>query len=181
MRESKHPNLRIVRHAIKPDLIQFGLPALVVFTAGLVISGTTGWRGLKATAVALLGRPGIPQPPFWESVGLLMVGTGFIVIAVALGTLRLSYSSSLVIRQEHRLVTHGIYRLVRHPIYLGVLMVCLGLAAHAESLPGAVTMAVLVPLFINRIRLEEGLLVERFGEAYRSYRETTRKLIPFVY
>jgi protein-S-isoprenylcysteine O-methyltransferase Ste14 len=39
----------------------------------------------------------------------------------------------------------------------------------------------LIPVFLNRIRIEERMLIEEFGDAYREYRETTRKLIPFVY
>lgn len=49
------------------------------------------------------------------------------------------------------------------------------------SLYGLLAMLNLVPIFLNRIRIEERLLTEEFGDAYRMYRETTSKLIPFVY
>lgn len=60
-------------------------------------------------------------------------------------------------------------------------MVCLGVPVYASSLYGFLTMSVLVPIFLNRIRLEEKLLTEAFGEAYREYQETTCRLIPWVY
>ena len=172
---------RIVRNAVKQDLLQFGLPALVVFTSGLVLSGSDGWRGLAATAGSLLEWRQAPLPPAWESAGLIMVVAGLAIALVAVATLRMSYSSTLVIRQNHRLVTHGIYRFVRHPVYFGVLMVCLGVPVHSASPVGVVTMAVLIPILLNRIRLEEGLLSEEFGEAYEAYSEATSKLVPFLY
>jgi len=170
----------IVRDAARADLLQFALPALVVFTAGLVVSGTSGWRGLAATTRRLV-RDGLSGTSAWETTGLVLILLGFTVALVGLGTLRMSYSSTLVIRRDHRLVTHGIYRLVRHPIYLGVLMVCLGIPLHSASPIGLVTMAVLIPIFRNRIRLEERLLSEEFGEAYDAYRASTGRLIPFLY
>jgi protein-S-isoprenylcysteine O-methyltransferase Ste14 len=42
-------------------------------------------------------------------------------------------------------------------------------------------MSALVPVILNRIRLEERILTEQFGDAYRTYSETTRKLIPYIY
>lgn len=171
----------VVRNAVRQDLLQFGLPGIVVFTAGLVVSGTTGWRGLATTVRGLLGHRQFPAPSAWEVAGLALILIGFAIAFVAIATLGMSYSSTLVIRKGHRLVTHGIYRFVRHPIYLGVLTVCIGIPVHTASPIGVVTMAVLLPIFINRIRLEERLLSEEFGEAYESYRGSTNRLIPFLF
>ena len=52
---------------------------------------------------------------------------------------------------------------------------------YASSLFGLLTMLVLIPILLNRIRMEERLLTEEFGDAYRTYKETTSKLIPFIY
>ena len=113
--------------------------------------------------------------------GLALVVTGFIILLVGAGTLGRSHSSTLVIRENHRLITHGIYRFTRHPIYLGVIMVCIGLPVYASSWVGVLIMSALIPLFLYRIRLEEKLLSEEYGDAYRTYVEATRKLIPFIY
>jgi protein-S-isoprenylcysteine O-methyltransferase Ste14 len=87
----------------------------------------------------------------------------------------------VIIRENHQLVTHGIYRFTRNPIYLGAIMVVIGLPAYVASLYGGVIMLLLIPIILNRIRLEEKLLTEEFKEAYQKYKQTTRKLIPFIY
>ena len=176
---SKHG---IVRSAIREDLLQFALPGIVVFSLGLLTSARDGYDGLVETLWDLIWHP-----RNWELlsvpniVGLAMLVIGLTVAFVAVGTLGRFYASTLMIRQDHRLITHGVYRLVRHPIYLGVLVVIFGVPAYASSLNGFLVMSVLIPIILNRIRIEERLLTEEFGNAYREYQETTKKLIPFIY
>lgn len=114
-------------------------------------------------------------------VGLAPIVTGLAVAIIAAGTLRRFYSSTLVIREDHQLITRGIYRFTRHPTYLGAIMVCIGVPVQASSLFGFLTMSALCPLFLRRIRIEERMLIEEFGDAYRAYEKATKKLIPFVY
>ena len=114
-------------------------------------------------------------------VGLALVVIGFTIDLVAHITLWRFYSSFLVIREDHQLITHGVYRFTRHPIYLGVIMVFIGLSVYASSLYGLLIMSALVPVFLNRIRMEERMLTDEFGDAYRTYKEATSKLIPFIY
>ena len=102
-------------------------------------------------------------------------------MVVGQATLWRNYSGTVIIREDHQLITHGIYRFTRNPIYLGAFMVFIGLPVYAASLYGFLTSLVLIPVFLNRIRLEEELLTEEFQGAYQKYRETTRKLIPFIY
>ncbi len=60
-------------------------------------------------------------------------------------------------------------------------MVLIGVPVFVSSLYGLLTMSALIPIFLNRIRMEERLLTEEFGDDYRTYKETTSKLIPFIY
>jgi protein-S-isoprenylcysteine O-methyltransferase Ste14 len=166
---------QLTHNAIKEDLLQFALPALLIFTAGLLVTGLA----------TILDLSGDPQTLFTLSLstilGLVLIITGFIIMFVAAGTLRHYYSATLVIREDHQLITHGIYRFCRHPIYLGLLMVSAGLPLFAASLLGLLIMSALIPVLLNRIRLEERLLTEEFGDDYVTYSETTRKLIPYIY
>lgn len=114
--------------------------------------------------------------------GLALIIGGLAVMLVAQITLWRSYSSTLVIREDHQLITHGIYRFVRHPIYLGGLTaVIFGIPVFTSSLYGFLVLIVLIPVILNRIGMEERLLIEEFGDEYRSFQKTARKLIPFIY
>lgn len=77
-------------------------------------------------------------------------------------------------------VTSGPYRLVRHPIYLGLSMLAAGEAVAFGSGPALLVVAVaLVPSFVWRANVEEQLLVDVFGERYLAYRTHTRMVVPF--
>jgi len=169
----------IVRQAVGADLFGFGLPALIVFSLGVVVSApdgiwaTIGGPILDPGSVSELGLP--------KAIGIAFFVGGLTLAVVAVCTLRKFYASTLVIREDHQLITHGVYRIARHPIYTGVLLACIGISGYGSSLYGLLIMLALIPIFLNRIRMEERLLTEEFGEDYRSYQRTTRKLIPFMY
>jgi protein-S-isoprenylcysteine O-methyltransferase Ste14 len=79
------------------------------------------------------------------------------------------------------LVTNGIYGRVRHPSYLGLLIMGLGWALTFRSGVGVVLAALVIPPLLARIRSEEALLQSQFGEEYDSYRRRTSRLIPGIY
>ncbi len=177
----------IVRNAIKDDMIYFAVPAIIVFTIGLVFCAIAGARaGLTnfwGIVWDLVKQPGdLFTFPMHSIMGLATIMIGLIIMLVGQITLYRNYSSTVVIREDHQLITHGIYRFTRNPVYLGLIMaVVIGLPVFVGSLYGFVTMLVLIPIILNRIRLEEKLLTEEFQEAYQKYKETTKKLIPFIY
>jgi protein-S-isoprenylcysteine O-methyltransferase Ste14 len=79
------------------------------------------------------------------------------------------------------LVTTGPYRLVRHPIYLGLSMLALGAALAFASWPALlVLLAGIVPTCMWRAAAEEKLLIDTFGERYALYRKQTRMIIPHL-
>jgi len=173
---------RIVRNAIREDLLYFALPAFLVFFAGLVVSAWDGYDGLVAKIWELVRQPGsLYLLSVQNIVGLTLFIVGLTTALVAQITLRRFYSSTLVIREDHQLITHGIYRFTRHPIYLGVIIAIIGVPVYASSLYGLLLMSALIPILLNRIRIEERMLTEEFGDAYRTYKEATSKLIPFIY
>ena len=172
----------IVRSAMKKDLLYFGLPGISVFFAGLVVSGRDGYDGLVETLWSLAaGSQKLEELSTANITGLVMFVAGLTFALVAVGTLRRFYLSTLVIIKGHQLIKHGIYSLVRHPIYFGVIIICFAVPTYATSLYGFITMSILVPIFLVRIRLEEALLTEEFGDAYRMYIKKTKKLIPLIY
>jgi protein-S-isoprenylcysteine O-methyltransferase Ste14 len=91
------------------------------------------------------------------------------------------FSGLVAIQPGHALVTRGIYGVIRHPSYLGLMVNSLGWALAFRSGIGVLLTALtLVPL-VARIRAEEVLLASQFGAAYDAYRGRTARLIPGVY
>lgn len=124
-------------------------------------------------------RSGIDLVLLW--FGVTMVLSGVIIRFVAIATLKKNFSSRLRIRDDHALIKTGIYRWIRHPAYLGLILVFLGIPVIESSVLGFLVMLLIVPLLIHRISLEESMLIERFGAEYEEYRKNSKKLIPFLY
>lgn len=78
------------------------------------------------------------------------------------------------------LVTHGVYRLVRHPMYLAALLVCLGFSLVTASTARLLLTLILFIFFDLKSRREERWLVERYP-GYSQYQQHSRRLIPWVY
>jgi protein-S-isoprenylcysteine O-methyltransferase Ste14 len=160
-----------VQNHVKEDLFSFAIPALVLFSAGVAVCG---WDFAR--------RYG----DVWEPSALSLLG-GILVLAgianniVCQFTMGRSYSSTLITREDHRLITHGMYAYVRHPIYLGVCIASTGIAIFTSSLLGLVVLWSTIPFIFRRIRMEESMLVDEFGKEYEAYRGRTKKLVPFVY
>lgn len=112
-----------------------------------------------------------------------------IAIFAAGGVLRLwpvfvlgrRFSGLVAIQSGHTLVTTGIYRLIRHPSYLGLLLTALGWALGFRSGVGLLLLALLIPPLLRRIRAEERLLETQFGDEYRAYARRTSRLLPGIY
>jgi protein-S-isoprenylcysteine O-methyltransferase Ste14 len=91
------------------------------------------------------------------------------------------FSGLVAIQPGHTLVTSGIYSVIRHPSYLGLLVNALGWALAFRSGVGVLLTAFTIPPLIARIRAEERLLSAQFGDAYDAYRSRTSRLLPGIY
>ncbi len=176
----------IVRNAIIKDMLQFALPGMTVFIIELQFCARAGARnglsGLWGTIWGLVKQPQtLSMFPVRSIIGLALFVVGLTIMLIGQITLFRNYSSTVVIREGHQLITYGIYRFIRNPMYLGAIMVTTGLPVYVASLYGYLTSLVLIPIILNRIRLEEKLLTEEFQDSYQKYKETSKKLIPFIY
>jgi protein-S-isoprenylcysteine O-methyltransferase Ste14 len=112
-----------------------------------------------------------------------------VFLYVAGGTLRIwpvfvlgrRFSGLVAIQPGHELVKDGIYRLIRHPSYLGAIILMFGWALAFRSAPGVILAALIIPPLIARIRSEEALLRTQFGDQYDAYCRRTSRLIPGIY
>jgi protein-S-isoprenylcysteine O-methyltransferase Ste14 len=91
------------------------------------------------------------------------------------------FSGLVAIQPGHTLVNSGIYGLIRHPSYLGLLVSSLGWGLAFRSGLGVLLTALTIPPLLVRIRAEERLLRTQFGAEYDAYRARTSRLIPRLY
>jgi len=115
----------------------------------------------------------------WLGVFLFVVGGALRIWPVFV--LGRRFSGLVAIQPEHRLVTSGIYSVIRHPSYLGLLVNALGWGLAFRSGVGVVLVMLVLPPLLARISAEEKLLKAHFGDAYESYRARTSRLIPGIY
>jgi protein-S-isoprenylcysteine O-methyltransferase Ste14 len=119
----------------------------------------------------------------WLSPFLLAVLLAGIVIRLtAIVTLGKSFSVNVAIRTEQTMQKTGLYRIVRHPSYLGLLIIFFAIGLQTRN--WASLIAVLIPTtlaLLYRIHVEEDALLAHFGEDYAAYCRETKRLIPGVY
>ena len=93
-----------------------------------------------------------------------------------------NWSITLEVRDRHRLITQGIYRRVRHPMYTALLLYGV---AHALVIPnwvaGPSNLVAFAVLFALRVRAEERMMLEQFGDEYTAYVARTNRLVPGVW
>jgi protein-S-isoprenylcysteine O-methyltransferase Ste14 len=135
-----------------------------------------------ALCAPLLRRlPVRPLPWPVAALGLALQATGLGLRTWSMQTLSESYTRTLRVSNEQEVVDRGPYRHVRHPGYLGSLLIWTGFALSSCSVPvvGAVA-ALVVPAYLRRIDTEEALL-ERELHGNAAYRARTRRLVPTLW
>ena len=114
-------------------------------------------------------------------IGVILYLAGGVLRIWPVFVLGRRFSGLVAIQPGHTLVTNGIYRTVRNPSYLGMLVLSLGWALAFRSLVGVVLALINIVPLIARIRSEEALLHAQFGEQYDVYRRRTWRLVPGLY
>jgi protein-S-isoprenylcysteine O-methyltransferase Ste14 len=180
--------------------------ALVIVTAAMVVAAlfssanlSSGEREDRSNrwVIGALGLIGLlsawlpaytDRREFWILDGDAVRWIG-VVLYTAGGALRLwpvfvlgcRFSGLVAIQPGHTLMTSGMYRAIRNPSYLGLLVLSSGWALAFRSVVGVLLVALMIPPLIARIHSEEALLRAQFGEEYAAYCARTWRLIPGLY
>ncbi|MBV9233105.1 MAG: isoprenylcysteine carboxylmethyltransferase family protein [Candidatus Eremiobacteraeota bacterium] len=133
-------------------------------------------------------------PPYTDRIGFLTldgdairwIGAALFAIGAALRIwpvyiLGNRFSGLVAIQRNHQLVTTGLYGVIRHPSYAGLLISSVGWSLAFRSGAGLILTAVLLFATIGRIEAEEALLRSHFGTEYDTYRARSARLIPGIY
>ena len=147
------------------------------------------WVWLVIAYVLLIYGPRLPYPlnlrivpnvapTAWAAAVLCIIGLAFAVWArIILGR---NWSGAVTLKEGHELVERGAYRLVRHPIYTGLLTMFFATALALGYLAGFAGALLLFASFWIKLRDEEQLMLQQFPEGYAAYRQRAKCIIPFV-
>jgi len=118
-----------------------------------------------------------------QTIGFILVLLGFVEGIVARKILDDNWTNSneYQIKKNHELITNGIYKYVRHPIYGGLLLMVPGVLLVAGSYTFIAGLILMFIVFQALARREEKILSKHFGTKYTQYMKTTKKFIPFIY
>jgi protein-S-isoprenylcysteine O-methyltransferase len=119
------------------------------------------------------------SPLAW--IGIAIGATGLGIRVWSMRVLGRDYTRSLRTRDAQVVIERGPYRLVRHPGYIGSILVWTGSRLAVNWLVAAATALVLLLVYAYRIDAEEQMLVDHFGDAYRAYRTRTWRLVPYIW
>ena len=177
-------------------IVTFALCGAALVSGGNLSRGEREDRSNRWVIVALgligLAHAYLPaytdRKDLWTLDGDVIRWLGVVLFAAG-GALRLwpvfvlgrRFSGLVAIQPGHELVTTGVYGVIRHPSYLGMLANALGWALAFRSGVGVLLTVLMLPPLLERIRAEEALLRQHFGDAYEAYCRRTSRLIPGVY
>jgi protein-S-isoprenylcysteine O-methyltransferase Ste14 len=177
-------------------VVLFALSILSFFAGGNVNAGVREDRGNRwvIAVFVIIGFLNAYLPAYtdrkelWTIDGDAIRWLGVALFAIG-GALRIwpvfvlghRFSGLVAIQPGHTLVTGGIYRVIRHPSYLGLLINSLGWSLAFRSGVGVLLTGLLIPPLLARISAEETLLHSEFGDNYNAYRSRTWRLIPGIF
>ena len=114
---------------------------------------------------------------------------GILIFAIALWLfwrshhdLGKNWSPTLQVREDHTLITHGVYQTIRHPMYTAIwlwsIAQALLLTNWLAGLSGIITFGA---LYLIRVSNEEKMMLEQFGDQYQAYTQKTKRLFPYLF
>lgn len=153
----------------------------ILYWIGYLLIGDFKFLGRFGIPTRTLAIPLVSQTIFVKVVAAILLVVGLIIAITARYTLAGNWSNSVALKENHELITTGLYGYVRHPIYTGMLMMFLGTALSYGTLGAAVGFLVILVGILLKMREEEALMTEHFAQQYISYKKHTNTLIPFVW
>lgn len=151
----------------KRSLILFWIIIPLSLSFGFLMANYQQWNSLNES-IAIFG--------------LSLYFIGFVIRWISIIQLKKEFTVDVAISNNHKLKTNGIYKYIRHPSYLGVLMICFGISIALNSFISVLIITIpLLLLLIYRISIEENVLLKEFGKTYEEYMLKTCKMIPKLY
>ena len=122
----------------------------------------------------------LPSATWPFKVAVVLTAAGLLFAVWARQYLGSNWSGTVSVKEDHQLITNGPYALVRHPIYTGLLLALVGSAMAIGEWRAVLGLALASLALWRKLRLEEHLMHQQFGETYQAYCRRVPALIPFV-
>jgi protein-S-isoprenylcysteine O-methyltransferase Ste14 len=161
----------------KPTAERESWVSVVIHRSPTALGGMLLWFPILPYPFSLALTPHTDLP---HALGVTACALGLVVAIWSRRTLAGNWSSTVTFKQGHELVQTGPYRFVRHPIYTGILLMCLGTALVVGQLQSWLGLPLLCAGFWIKLKQEESLLTRHFPNAYAAYRTRTKALVPFL-
>ena len=130
----------------------------------------------------LLAWAVFPLPEWSRWIGMSVTSISVFLIWWVQWALGVQFDTTLHVREGHQLVSHGPYRWVRHPMYSALLLMGIGwLLLTANWFVGGGLIAGLLFIIISRVKKEENLMIETFGESYADYMQRKGRFLPRIF
>lgn len=114
------------------------------------------------------------------TIGLIISVIGAIIACASRYILGKNWSLSVQRKENHQLIQDGIYKIVRHPIYTGLLLLFIGNAIIVGDYRAIIAVLIVFISLWLKLKKEEKMLTETFGTKYTEYKNQTKALIPFL-
>ena len=116
------------------------------------------------------------------AIGMALFVIGLIIRIYSLLTLKHYFTYFVAKVEGHKIIQTGFYKFIRHPGYLGQLIIFTGISISISNWLSVLAMMIPVTLgYLYRIKVEEGFMLEQLGEDYLNYQKRTKRLIPIIY
>ena len=145
-----------------------------------IVKVATSYKTPLETGLFSFAEYALSSGPLVAGVMCLVIGLWLFYRSHAdLGT---NWSITLEVREQHRLITQGVYSRIRHPMYLALALYSIGQALVIPNwVAGPSNLIAFAILCALRVRAEERMMVEEFGDEYAAYSARTKRLIPGVW
>ena len=115
-------------------------------------------------------------------IGSLLVLIGLIIRVTSIMKLKQQFTYTVTRIENHELIETGLYKIIRHPGYLGQIIIFLGISVCLSNWLSILLMVIpVLSGYLNRINVEERFMVEQMGQKYLDYQKRTKRLIPTIY
>lgn len=132
-----------------------------------------------------IGSTKIGRINYWDTffaIGAILAIVGLIIRIISILSLKQHFTYTVTKIENHELIETGLYKNIRHPGYLGQLIIFLGISISFSNWLSVILMMVPVAIgYIIRIKVEEKFMIEQMGQKYLDYQKKTKRLIPMLF